>query len=216
MPVNFRIIIQTGPDQGKEIILDKPDLGIGRDGHNEIVINDPEVSRYHAHLFLGEKGYMVEDKGSTNGTFVNTKRITEPTLLKNNDVVLLGENISFNFEGDNLEATIPGTAKRVPSKQGARAMPPIPSSGLEKRPAIPEPIFPSMVANPGEAIGDQISAPTPKKKLPTWAWIIIIAVIALILLCLIPIWIIDLTNSWCNIFGRILHSINPTVCLPLP
>ena len=216
MPVNFRIIIQTGPDQGKEIVLDKPDLGIGRDGHNEIVINDPEVSRYHAHLFLGEKGYMVEDKGSTNGTFVNTKRITEPTLLKNNDVVLLGENISFVFEGDNLEATIPGVARRVPTKQSARAMPPLPSSGLEKRPVVPEPIFPSPVASPGEAIGDQIPVPAPKKKLPTWAWIIIIAVVALILLCLIPLWIIDLTNSWCNIFGNILHSINPTVCLPLP
>lgn len=216
MPMNYRIIIQTGPDQGKEIVLDKTDLGIGRDGHNEIVINDPEVSRYHAHLFLREKGYLVEDKGSTNGTFVNTKRITEPTLLKNNDVVLLGENISFVFEADNLEATIPGGAKRVPTKQPARAMPPIPSNRIEKEAVVREPIFPSPVASPLAEIGDQIPVPESKKKLPTWAWIIIIGVIALILLCLVPIWIIDLTNSWCNIFGNILHSINPTVCLPLP
>ncbi len=211
MPVEFRITIQTGPDQGKEISLDKPDMGIGRDGHNDIVINDPEVSRYHAHLFLGDKGYFVEDKGSTNGTFVNTKRITEPTLLKNNDVVLLGENISFVFEGDNLDATIPGSAKRVPTKQPASSIPPIPSTGGAK-----EPIFPSPVAVQQAENDSQIPLPTTKRKLPTWAWVIIIAVIALLLLCVIPLWIIDLTNSWCNIFGGILHSINPTVCLPLP
>jgi pSer/pThr/pTyr-binding forkhead associated (FHA) protein len=216
MSMNYRIIIQTGPDQGKEIVLDKPDLGIGRDGHNEIVINDAEISRYHAHLFLGEKGYLVEDKGSTNGTFVNTKRITEPTLLKNNDIVLLGENISFVFEGDSLEATIPGSVKRISTKQPAKSMPPIPSNRKEELPVVPEPIFPSPVASPSEEFGDQYPVPAPKKKLPTWAWIIIIGVIALLLLCLIPLWIIDLTNSWCNIFGNILHSINPTVCLPLP
>jgi hypothetical protein len=147
---------------------------------------------------------------------VNTKRITEPTLLKPNDIVLLGENISFVFEGDNLEATVRGAVKRVPTKYPENSMPPIPFSSMEKQPVVPEPLFSSSVASPLAESGDQNPVPTRKKKLPMWAWIIIIAVIALVLLCLIPLWIIDLTNSWCNIFGKILHSINPTVCLPLP
>lgn len=60
---------------------------IGRDISNNIVLNDVSVSRYHARLKLSDNGLVIlEDMGSSNGTFVNGNRITEVSL-KSGDIV---------------------------------------------------------------------------------------------------------------------------------
>ena len=59
--------------------LTKPINRIGRSADADIVINDPAISRFHAEITIGSK-IMLRDLGSTNGTWVNSNRITEYEL----------------------------------------------------------------------------------------------------------------------------------------
>ncbi len=71
---------------------------LGRDKSNDIVLDDLKASRTHAMVrCLGQENYYLIDGGSSNGTFLNAKRIALPTMLKNGDIVTLGaSHISFS------------------------------------------------------------------------------------------------------------------------
>jgi pSer/pThr/pTyr-binding forkhead associated (FHA) protein len=71
---------------------------IGRGPDNAIVINDPSVSARHAQLQLAGETYRLKDLGSTNGTQVNGKPVTE-TLLSFDDRVRFGA-AEARFESD--------------------------------------------------------------------------------------------------------------------
>ena len=88
----YQLVMRTGPTMGKAYGLGKNEVAIGRDPSNDIVINEAEVSRKHARLFLRGEIYVLEDLGSTNGTFVNGQRLISPQELRPGDMVLLGEN----------------------------------------------------------------------------------------------------------------------------
>jgi pSer/pThr/pTyr-binding forkhead associated (FHA) protein len=70
----------------KEIVLDKPSFTIGRKADNDLVIDNPAVSGHHARLVLSGDAFFIEDLESTNGTFVNEKRVVK-SGLRHNDVV---------------------------------------------------------------------------------------------------------------------------------
>ena len=71
----------------------KSSIKIGRDSSNDIEINEPRVSRYHAIITdLGEGNYELKDLGSTNGTFVNGKPISVQ-IIRSNDCVVVGSSI---------------------------------------------------------------------------------------------------------------------------
>ncbi|MEP7340923.1 MAG: FHA domain-containing protein [Acidobacteriota bacterium] len=68
-----------------------PLLRLGRASDNEIVIDAPGVSRYHATLtYQGDGQPVLADLGSTNGTFVNGELLTAPRLLAAQDLVFIG------------------------------------------------------------------------------------------------------------------------------
>lgn len=92
-----RLLIQLGPDPGREIILSAERMSLGRSATNDIVVNDPEISRRHAQITYQNQRYLIEDLGSTNGTFVNGQRCTGPTSLKDGDVVEFGDTIQMLF-----------------------------------------------------------------------------------------------------------------------
>jgi signal transduction histidine kinase len=86
-----RLIVIRGADEGKQFELIGSQLDIGRDPANQVRLNDTEVSRRHARLEETEGGYQVRDVGSVNGTFVNSQRITQPTLLQAGDRIQVGQ-----------------------------------------------------------------------------------------------------------------------------
>lgn len=66
-------------------------LTIGRSSQNDLpLLDDPGVSRVHARIEPLHQGYFLLDQGGKNGTYVNDRRITEPTLLRDGDVIRLG------------------------------------------------------------------------------------------------------------------------------
>ncbi len=63
---------------------------LGRGNKNDIVINDLNVSTFHARLERCAAGFKVVDLRSTNGTAINSKRLEQPVVLKANDLLHLG------------------------------------------------------------------------------------------------------------------------------
>lgn len=69
-------------------------VSIGRDPNNDVVIDDPLVSRHHLQIIQNENGtIMLEDSGSTNGTYVNGQRISGRVRLFAKDVVKIGDTV---------------------------------------------------------------------------------------------------------------------------
>lgn len=91
LPVGKRLSIAVidGTDAGSVHRIDKPRVVLGRTGA-DIVVNDSEASRNHAQIEVHENQYMLEDLGSTNGTFVDGTRITGPVELTNQGEFQIG------------------------------------------------------------------------------------------------------------------------------
>ena len=66
---------------------------IGRSPEVEIYANTPLLSRRHARLTIGDDHLLLEDLGSSNGTFVNEQPVTKSTRLRPNESVRLGPDI---------------------------------------------------------------------------------------------------------------------------
>lgn len=86
-----RLTLQTGPHAGQEIIIRKDVTLIGRGDMCDVVINAPLVSRRHSQIAWDGAYCAIEDLGSTNGTFVNGQRLSEPRVLKDNDRVQIAD-----------------------------------------------------------------------------------------------------------------------------
>lgn len=88
-----------------EFPLDRDCITIGRRGDNDIQIDDRAVSGYHCQILTVLNDSFLEDLQSTNGTYVNSKRITKHAL-RNGDIIILGthqlqyENELANAEDD--------------------------------------------------------------------------------------------------------------------
>jgi pSer/pThr/pTyr-binding forkhead associated (FHA) protein len=79
----------------RHVQLTKPVVTIGRALDNDVVIDDPRVSRHHAQLRIRQSRYVLYDTGSSGGTFVNNQPISEVTLAAGDVISLAGAQIIF-------------------------------------------------------------------------------------------------------------------------
>lgn len=95
-------IIVGGPLRGRRIPLTVK-LSIGRTSNNDLVLEGKKVSSTHAEVMVSGKEFVVVDANSTNGTFVNGKRIKSHTL-RHQDVVVIGPHaLAFDAAGETLD-----------------------------------------------------------------------------------------------------------------
>lgn len=87
-----------GPQTG-ELFQLKGRCVVGKAPDCDVVLNDPSISGRHAEFLAGRTGFRVNDLGSTNGTYVNDKKITNADLV-DNDTVRLGRT-NFKFKSMN-------------------------------------------------------------------------------------------------------------------
>lgn len=115
----FQMVLRVGPSPGKVFPLLKNEISMGRDINNEIVINDAEISRKHCRLKLSGNGYIIEDLGSTNGTWVDEQRISGQYQLSHGDTIRLGDNITLSYEviGYDADATVASSSAAPPTAQ---------------------------------------------------------------------------------------------------
>lgn len=123
---SFRFVVRRGPQPNQSYDLNKDIVTLGRDITNDIVINDPEVSRHHLRMTRGAGGFTMEDLGSTNGTFVNGQRLTGARPLRPGDMIGLGETVTLAYEqlsaagGFASGGDVPGGTMISPSQRGAQ------------------------------------------------------------------------------------------------
>lgn len=107
----------------KEIALEKPSLSVGRKPDNDVVIDNPAVSGHHCKISQKGDTYFVEDLESTNGTFVNEKRVVK-SGLHDQDVIGVAKH-ALVFVDDRPKAEADGggdkTMVLTPEKQEALA-----------------------------------------------------------------------------------------------
>jgi ABC-type multidrug transport system ATPase subunit/pSer/pThr/pTyr-binding forkhead associated (FHA) protein len=92
------LVIKEGPSAGKTYPLEGEDILIGREPNSTLQIDSPGVSRKHARLTFQNNQYVLEDLGSSNGTYVNGERILQPSPLKNGDIIGLGRMIQLEYQ----------------------------------------------------------------------------------------------------------------------
>jgi pSer/pThr/pTyr-binding forkhead associated (FHA) protein len=68
-------------------------LTIGRAAGCDITLDDTFISQVHARVGIGESGVVIEDLGSTNGTYLNRKRVTAPVVVSPGDAIQVGSTI---------------------------------------------------------------------------------------------------------------------------
>lgn len=94
--------------------LEKPVINLGRRASNDIVLDDPRVSRNHAQLRLVKGGYVVFDLDSSGGTFVNNLPVRQKELFAGDVISLAGVLIIFGQDSGNI-ADEPGN--QTPTNQ---------------------------------------------------------------------------------------------------
>ena len=91
--VPTQVVIVEGGNKGEAVSLDDAPLLIGRGNDAAIRLDDDYVSTRHARIANSGEQWFVEDLGSTNGTYVGTTRITQPTALQLGTQVRIGKTI---------------------------------------------------------------------------------------------------------------------------
>lgn len=110
----------------KTIQLGAGEMEIGRGDDVAIQLKHPLISRRHARLFLGPKGYVVEDQGTKNGTFVQGKRVQQHVLddgdeLEIADFILQYHSDGFVPSGKELPQTRGGMVAGDRKKSAAKS-----------------------------------------------------------------------------------------------
>lgn len=168
-PISNRLIVRTGPNPGMVFDLTKEISSLGRDVGNDIVLGDPEVSRQHSRITRTPGGYVVEDMGSTNGTFVNGERLSAPRVLRDGDLVGLSEKVTLSFE-----SVVPTTDETMvsPAEEPERYPPTVreplptpPATPPSPPPVEPKPV-PKPAGTPPPAATPQPAAARPQPAAP--------------------------------------------------
>lgn len=104
-----KLVVISGPDQGKEFPLTMPQIAIGRHSGNPIVLQDNQISRRHLQLRATPEGrHELTDLGSGNGTLVNDILVTRQ-LLHPGDRIRLGGTILLYTQDDDQRTRIPSS-----------------------------------------------------------------------------------------------------------
>ena len=191
MTAIFRLTLRSGPDAGKKFDLEKNEIIIGRDLKSDVIIDNSEISRKHAKMYLSAGDYFIEDLESTNGTSVKGRVISKSVKLQKGDLIKLGENVILEYQKEIIDET--------------------PSSGANDESA-------DKISTSEEEVGSDIISEHPDESLekieskPTWLILLIITLGFLIIFCLVPFLLIEFTNQWCNLFSGFFNAIIPGVC----
>ncbi len=94
--------VLQGPDKGQSFRTDQSAVTLGRGGE-DVPLTDQTVSRRHAELRNDDRGWIVEDLQSANGTFVNGVRVRQPVRLRHGDQIRIGSTLLLYERDETVE-----------------------------------------------------------------------------------------------------------------
>jgi|MudIll2142460700_1097286.scaffolds.fasta_scaffold00514_8 pilus assembly protein CpaF len=153
----FTIIIQEKGGEQRRMVFNKPEVTIGRVQGNDIVLPKGNVSKRHARIVLKDGKFIIVDLKSTNGTYVNGRKITSPLVVKDSDKIYVGDFIiGVDEAGDQVGDGQSETTTSPPGERVNQAPPEIrPPRPTEAQP-MPSPL----------AAMSPLSAPEPAAPPP--------------------------------------------------
>lgn len=196
----YQLVMRSGPTPGKAYPLSKAEIYIGRDVSNDIAINDAEISRKHARLTQQGDSFVVEDLGSTNGTFVDAQRLMGPHVLRPGELIMFGENVGMVFEAVAYDPN----ATMLAGAPASQPTPPPTTPPPYGAPSTPAQYAGQIPASPAEAFA------RPKKKGGCLRWVLAGCGCLIILLCLVVvamgIWYAVNANGFENSVTKVICS----------
>jgi pilus assembly protein CpaF len=140
----FVIIVHEKGGAERREMFDMTELTLGRVQGNELMLPKGNVSKRHARLLYRDGRFIVTDLNSTNGTYVNRRKITQATIVREGDRIYIGDFVL------RIEATFaPATSEEL--RTG-------PSPAMQSSPSLPEASNVSARPEPGPEDFTQIPA----------------------------------------------------------
>jgi pSer/pThr/pTyr-binding forkhead associated (FHA) protein len=160
--MSFHLVVAKGRHQGKTIPLKHSPFIIGRHKNCQLCAASMEISRQHCAIEVAGSGLKIKDLGSTNGTYVNNRKLDGEHTLHDNDLLQIGPlSLVVRLESAPVTAdTQPGVIVTGDTQPGVDQPTPIPGllgDGDEDSAAtlllqldevVPEPVKPEPAAEP--------------------------------------------------------------------
>ena len=197
------LVAVEGPMAGERYTLVNLLSTMGRASTNTIVLESAQISRLHAQIRLTPNGVTIEDMGSTNGTFVNGRRLDAPRTLAPGDLIRFAEfaTLQYVVEGapavDRFATRPDPPSERVLESRHApgSAPPPAPASPVaayEPARVPPTPVGRAPQRRAPQSVQTTALKPPPSREAAsdavvprrsTWLYGAIIILLVLICLC---------------------------------
>src|SRR5262249_19416889 len=87
----FSIIISEKGGAERKETFDKNEINVGRVQGNDLMLPKGNVSKHHARLLFRDGRFIVTDLKSTNGTYVNGRKIAQATIVREGDKIYIGD-----------------------------------------------------------------------------------------------------------------------------
>jgi pilus assembly protein CpaF len=158
----FTIIISEKGGAERREGFDRNEINVGRVQGNDLMLPKGNVSKHHARLLFRDGRFIVTDLKSTNGTYVNGRKISQATIVREGDKIYIGDFV-LRLEGAHASATPDGDDSS--QARIGRINPVVreaPSPGASER--HPMPSSPSSPSSPGAIPAAVSSAPMSPQR----------------------------------------------------
>jgi predicted component of type VI protein secretion system len=219
----YQFVMNTGPNPGKIYELTQDEITIGRDIANNIVVNDAEVSRRHARLRMQAGNYILEDLGSTNGSFVNGQRLMGPHALRPGEEIMFGDHVTFSFEVRQFDpnATLissqsyPRETYRVSPEEAVPPTTPTPSAlGYQPVYSGQVPLSPADPYAPPPDMPYMAEYEEEPRRSRTWIYAGAGCLVVVLCICVVGLYAFDSLDLYCTSPFRDITEVLGFVCSP--
>src|SRR5580698_5110987 len=141
----FTIIISEKGGADRREAFDRHEINVGRVQGNDLMLAKGNVSKHHARLLFRDGRFIVTDLKSTNGTYVNGRKIAQATIVREGDKIYIGDFV-IRLESPGAAAPAEPESSDDASRtldRGAMRAPPAPapadrSGGTPVPPPLPQ------------------------------------------------------------------------------
>src|SRR5579864_4795771 len=118
----FTIIISEKGGAERRETFDKNEINVGRVQGNDLMLPKGNVSKHHARLLYRDGRFIVTDLKSTNGTYVNGRKIAQATIVREGDKIYIGDFVLRLDTGGPAQPQIDMNPGAPPEEESIRTL----------------------------------------------------------------------------------------------